>query len=75
MNIQKNEKLELQLEKIGYHYNAKCDYMFKTIQVEGKPRINATCFYENCKFEFTGDTKLIEELKKELEREGIKYER
>lgn len=62
------------LQKLGYHYNVKGDYLFKTTNVEKKPSFYAVCFYENGKFEFSGYDKLIKILKEELEKEGIKYE-
>lgn len=66
------------LIELGYHYNAKGDYLFKTIEIHRggshktwKETDRATCFYENGEFEFTGFDYLINELKEELRKGEI----
>lgn len=64
--------IEKQLIELGYRYNHTNDYLFKTKRVETRGfYIEATAFYENGKFEFYGNPKVVELLKDELEKRGI----
>ena len=56
------------LIKLGYQYNYNESYLFRSIYDD---KISAISFYQNGKFEFHGDKKLIKKLKEELKNENI----
>ena len=66
------------LLSLGYHYNFDKKYLFKTIKYSYNRTFNtirsATAFYENNKFEFFGDSILINKLKEELKGVDVNYE-